>query len=41
VLSDPKDPVTAYIRANRVYTLRPETGNDPQVRYAQLAREVL
>ncbi len=41
VLADPDDPVTAYIRTNRVYTIRPETGNDPQVSYTQLAREVL
>jgi tetrathionate reductase subunit B len=41
VLSNAEDPVTAYIRANRVYTIRPETGNDPQVRYTQLGREVL
>ncbi len=40
-VADPDDTVIAYIRTNHVYTLRPETGNDPQVRYTQLAREVL
>ncbi len=40
-VADPDDTVIAYIRTNHVYTLRSETGNDPQVRYTQLAREVL
>ena len=40
-LTDPKDRVTRAFRDGRVYVLRPETGNDPQVRYANLAREVI
>jgi Fe-S-cluster-containing dehydrogenase component len=40
-LRDPDDPVTTTFREKRVYVLRPETGNDPQVRYANLAREVI
>jgi Fe-S-cluster-containing dehydrogenase component len=40
-LRDPEDPVTAAFRDGRVYVLRPETGNDPQVRYSNLGREVI
>jgi len=40
-LRDPHDPVTRAFRQGRVYVLRPETGNDPQVRYTALDREVI
>jgi len=40
-LRNPDDPVTKAFREKRVYVLRPETGNDPQVRYTALAREVI
>ncbi len=40
-LTDPEDPVTVAFRTKRVYVVRPETGNDPQVKYTHLGREVI
>ena len=39
-LTDEKDPVRRIFMTQPVQVLRPDTGNDPQVRYTQLAREV-
>jgi tetrathionate reductase subunit B len=40
-LTNPADPVTKAFREQRVYVLRPETGNEPQIRYTDLGREVV
>ena len=40
-LRNPEDPVTKAFRTKRVYVLRPETGNEPQVRYTELDKDVI
>jgi len=40
-LTKEDDPVAELIRKKKVYVLRPESGNDPQVRYLNLAAEVI
>lgn len=40
-LTKKDDPVRVAFETERVYVTRPETGNDPQVKYTHLGREVV